>query len=84
MSGPMRPHHHPPPEGYFPVTAYPSRPGAPPHPQGSVPEPIGSSSIWSTRAAQVKEAYLHAWNGYQKFAAPFDELLPVSDGKVNK
>ena len=87
LSRPYR-HGHQPPENYFPIAdergRNPLGPGARLRPPRPIPAPIGSSTIWSTRAAQVKEAYLHAWNGYQKLAAPFDELLPVSDGKVNK
>jgi hypothetical protein len=65
---------------------HPPRPASTPRPRPQRPMPAsaGPSTIWSTRAAQVREAYLHAWNGYQKLAAPYDELLPVSDGKVNK
>ena len=83
----QHPHDHIPPHRYFPTvdehSRYPPRPPRP-RPQRPMPAPAGPSTIWSTRAARVKEAYLHAWNGYQKLAAPYDELLPVSDGKVNK
>lgn len=40
--------------------------------------------VWETRAKEVKDAFLHAYHGYEKYAAPFDELLPVSDSRVNK
>jgi mannosyl-oligosaccharide alpha-1,2-mannosidase len=82
------PHGHPHHQNFPPVIdehgRHPPRPGARPRPLRPVPTQIGSSTIWTARAGQVKDAYLHAWNGYQKLAAPFDELLPVSDGKVNK
>jgi len=81
-------HNHRTNQKYLPVNdeygRHPPRPGTRPRPQRPVPIQIGSSTIWTARAGQVKDAYLHAWNGYQKLAAPFDELLPVSDGKVNK
>lgn len=35
------------------------------------------------RATQVKEAFKHAYEGYMKYAFPFDELLPISSGRVN-
>lgn len=54
-----------------------------PPPQVTVHKPP-PSSIWDARANQVKEAYLHAFSGYQKHAAPYDELLPISGGRVNK
>ncbi|KAF8745519.1 hypothetical protein AX14_008936 [Amanita brunnescens Koide BX004] len=39
--------------------------------------------VWETRAKDVKEAFLHAYQGYEKYAAPSDELLPLSDSRVN-
>ncbi|OJJ34983.1 hypothetical protein ASPWEDRAFT_40122 [Aspergillus wentii DTO 134E9] len=33
-----------------------------------------------SRAEAVKEAFQHAWDGYNKYAFPHDELLPVSNG----
>ena len=40
--------------------------------------------VWETRAKEVKDAFLHAYHGYEKYAAPSDELLPVSDSRVNQ
>jgi hypothetical protein len=37
----------------------------------------------SNRAAAVKEAYLHSWNGYKEFAWGADELLSVSNKSGN-
>lgn len=31
------------------------------------------------RAAAIKEAFTHSWNGYSKFAFGHDELLPVTN-----
>jgi hypothetical protein len=45
----------------------------------------GSSSsptppeVWAERAAQVRNAFLHAYHGYERYAAPHDELKPVSN-----
>ncbi|KAJ7645912.1 glycoside hydrolase family 47 protein, partial [Mycena polygramma] len=33
---------------------------------------------WSQRAAQVKSAFVHAYHGYEQYAAPHDELTPLS------
>ncbi|KAF3937904.1 hypothetical protein ABW19_dt0209364 [Dactylella cylindrospora] len=37
-----------------------------------------SSEELKSRTEAVKEAYLHSWNGYMKYAYPKDELLPLS------
>ena len=37
----------------------------------------------NARADAVKEAFLHSWNGYTKFAFGFDELSPVSSKGTN-
>lgn len=42
------------------------------------------SGAASKRAQSVREAFLHAYRGYRDYAFPFDELLPVSGGRVNK
>lgn len=46
--------------------------------------PPSSSHIWSARAAEVRDAFRHAYSGYQKYASSYDELLPVTGGKANK
>ena len=43
-----------------------------------------SSDIWADRAAQVKNAFLHAYRGYERYAFPHDELRPVSNGSIDK
>ena len=40
--------------------------------------------IWAERAAQVKEAFRHAYRGYEQHAFPHDELLPVSNKSIDK
>jgi hypothetical protein len=39
---------------------------------------------WAERAAQVKEAFRHAYHGYEQYSFPYDELMPVSNMTVNK
>ncbi|KAG9312664.1 glycoside hydrolase family 47 protein [Chiua virens] len=39
--------------------------------------------IWAERAAQVKDAFRHAYNGYEKLAFPHDELLPLSNESID-
>jgi hypothetical protein len=48
------------------------------------PHAKSSPVVWSARAAEVKNAFRHAYSGYQKHALPDDELLPVTGGKENK
>jgi len=57
--------------------------GDPPdlHPHFRLPPPPHPTS---PRAQQVREAFVHAYLGYHVQAFPFDELLPVDGGKVNK
>ncbi|KAF9466042.1 glycoside hydrolase family 47 protein [Collybia nuda] len=42
-----------------------------------------SAHIWEESAAQVKDAFIHAYHGYEHFAAPNDELRPLSKGWSN-
>ncbi|RPD58911.1 seven-hairpin glycosidase [Lentinus tigrinus ALCF2SS1-7] len=42
-----------------------------------------SSPVWDARAAQVKQAYLHAYEGYLKYAEGYDELRPLSNTGIN-
>ncbi|KAI0690301.1 seven-hairpin glycosidase [Cytidiella melzeri] len=34
---------------------------------------------WPRRAEEVKAAFLHAYHGYEKYAAPHDDLLPLKN-----
>ena len=43
-----------------------------------------SGTNWDERAKQVKEAFQHAYHGYELYAMPADELLPVTNKAVNK
>ncbi|KAI0782675.1 glycoside hydrolase [Abortiporus biennis] len=38
-----------------------------------------SSPVWAERAEKVKQAFVHAYDGYWKYAAPHDELQPLSN-----
>lgn len=39
---------------------------------------------WDERAEQVKQAFLHAYHGYERLAAPHDEVKPISGGYKDK
>ncbi|RDB23578.1 Mannosyl-oligosaccharide 1,2-alpha-mannosidase MNS3 [Hypsizygus marmoreus] len=42
------------------------------------------SHVWEQSAAQVRQAYLHAYHGYERFAAPHDELRPLTNAYSDK
>ncbi|KAF8967710.1 glycoside hydrolase family 47 protein [Flammula alnicola] len=46
-------------------------------------KPEEPSEQWNQRAERVKRAFLHAYHGYERFAAPSDELRPLSNGKID-
>jgi hypothetical protein len=56
----------------------PNRPGG----NSPSPPPLDEQTIalWASRASLVKQSFLHAWDGYDKYAFGFDELLPLSNG----
>src|SRR5215471_18672452 len=35
--------------------------------------------VWADRADKVRSAFIHAYRGYERYAAPHDELRPVSN-----
>ncbi|GAB2254302.1 hypothetical protein Droror1_Dr00022111 [Drosera rotundifolia] len=41
------------------------------------------ASKWISRQQKVKEAFIHAWSGYAKYAMGFDELMPQSKSGVD-
>lgn len=43
-----------------------------------------SSLEWSKRAQKVTDAFLHAYEGYEKHASPHDELKPMWNTSVDK
>lgn len=40
--------------------------------------------LWEERQQKVKKAFVHAYHGYEKYAAPMDELKPLSNMGLNK
>jgi hypothetical protein len=42
------------------------------------------SRVWEESAAEVRRAFIHAYHGYERYAAPNDELRPLSKGQSNK
>lgn len=45
---------------------------------------IGSARTWDARAGAVKDAFQHAYHGWERYAKPADELLPLSEHRQNK
>lgn len=43
-----------------------------------------TSDEWRARAEEVKQAFLHAYQGYELHAAPHDELKPLTNQSVDK
>ena len=43
-----------------------------------------STAIWDERAEAVKQAFIHAYHGYEKHAFGKDEIRPLSKNTVNK
>ncbi|KAJ8508001.1 hypothetical protein ONZ45_g9682 [Pleurotus djamor] len=39
--------------------------------------------VWDARALKVREAFQHAYHGYEKYALPHDELKPVSNERID-
>ncbi|KAK7331361.1 hypothetical protein VNO77_25584 [Canavalia gladiata] len=40
-------------------------------------------SVWIAKQQRVKEAFVHAWSGYKKFAMGYDELMPLSSQGID-
>ncbi|KAJ7968933.1 alpha-1,2-Mannosidase [Quillaja saponaria] len=47
------------------------------------PGKLNVRSEWNSRQQNVKEAFIHAWSGYKKFAMGYDELMPLSHQGVD-
>lgn len=72
----FQPYESPPGQHKLPSRPYPaSRPVQPPHRQ---------DQNWSARADKVKQAFVHAYDGYRQYALPDDELRPLSGTGINK
>jgi len=64
--------------------AYPSAlSGLPYRLRPSEPQPP-SSPVWDERAEAVKQAFIHAYHGYEKYAFGKDEIRPLSKNTVDK
>lgn len=48
------------------------------YPKSSIPP-----KVWEQRAERVKQAFIHAYNGYEQYASPSDELRPLSNSASN-
>ncbi|KAF2316697.1 hypothetical protein GH714_042038 [Hevea brasiliensis] len=44
---------------------------------------LNTDPIWLERQQKVKEAFIHAWSGYKKYAMGYDELVPLSQRGVD-
>lgn len=42
------------------------------------PNLLISESLWISRQQKVKDAFIHAWSGYKRYAMGHDELMPLS------
>ncbi|CAJ1962199.1 unnamed protein product [Sphenostylis stenocarpa] len=45
--------------------------------------PDAVRTMWISRQQKVKEAFVHAWSGYRKFAMGHDELMPLTQQGVD-
>ncbi|XP_065877095.1 mannosyl-oligosaccharide 1,2-alpha-mannosidase MNS3 [Euphorbia lathyris] len=46
-------------------------------------EKLNTEPKWRERQEKVKEAFIHAWSGYTKFAMGYDELMPLEKRGVD-
>ena len=53
-------------------------------PETHITTPNVPPQVWQDRAGKVKRAFLHAYHGYERYAAPHDELKPLSRQPINK
>ena len=44
---------------------------------------LNARSKWIARQQSVKDAFMHAWSGYTKYAIGYDELMPLSQHGVD-
>ncbi|KAG6909355.1 hypothetical protein DXG01_000955 [Tephrocybe rancida] len=79
ISPPYFPGHHkyrppPPPHAHQPWI----HAGLPPKSPSDTEPPILHDPKWAIRAAKVRDAFVHAYEGYRLYALPKDELEPVT------
>ena len=85
-----------PPEYHRPPSPLDSVPPPPPQPEWpsrhriKIQRPLAKPTHhkhhgpWARRAKAVRAAFLHAYKGYLTYAAPHDELRPISKRHVDK
>ena len=57
----------------------------PAHPEEGVEFDVPDRSVdWAARANAVKQAFAHAYRGYETYAFPEDELLPLTNSSDTK
>ncbi|KAJ7931305.1 glycoside hydrolase family 47 protein [Mycena leptocephala] len=44
---------------------------------------LPDGDLWAGRAHEVRKAFVHAYTGYQTHALPYDELRPMTGGRIN-
>ncbi|PKI67992.1 hypothetical protein CRG98_011588 [Punica granatum] len=44
---------------------------------------VNSRAKWTARRQSVKDAFVHAWSGYKKYAMGYDELAPLSHSGID-
>ncbi|KIK61619.1 glycoside hydrolase family 47 protein [Collybiopsis luxurians FD-317 M1] len=63
-----------------PYAAYQLDPFAGDLSEDYVPADKIPAHVWEDRAKTVKMAFLHSYHGYERYAQPHDEILPLSNG----
>ena len=55
------------------------------YPEGEVEFDVPDRNVnWAARANAVKQAFVHAYHGYEAHAFPEDELLPLTNSSETK
>lgn len=55
-----------------------------PYNDAAAPVAVFDNTTWPGRAEAVKAAFVHAYRGWERWAAPRDELLPLSETAQDK
>ena len=56
----------------------------PMHPEEEVEFDVPDRNLWAARANAVRQAFAHAYHGYETYAFPEDELLPLTNSSDTK
>lgn len=82
---PPYPPFHPPDLSDVATPLSPPPPPPPPPQLDNEAEAGASQLLWASRAISIREAFLHAYHSYEKYASfPADELQPISNKSVKK